>query len=90
MQATLRVCLLLLLYIASIVCEVTVLRIVQTIYDKSPTLRIRGSGFDAAEHDTVLELGASNTPLLTADVDYLLTRDADGDGLILKLLGNRR
>lgn len=78
------------LLINYVVAEVTVLRATQYIYDKSPKLRIRGSGFDADEHDITLELGATGQAPLVADKDYLLTKDADGDGLILKLLGNRR
>ena len=77
-------------WFSCVLSEVTVLKIVQVIYDKSPKLRIRGSGFDADDHDIVLELGASNSPALKADKDYLVSKDADGDGLILKLLGNRR
>ncbi len=70
--------------------EVTVLRSNQIIYDKSPKLRIRGSGFDAQDHDITLELSASGSPSLQVDKDFMITKDADGDGLILKLLGNRR
>jgi hypothetical protein len=68
--------------------EVTVLRTVQTIYDRSPKLRIRGSGFDVDEHSIVLELSAQGQPSLRADKDYLLTKD--DDGIILKLLSARR
>jgi hypothetical protein len=67
-----------------------VLEDVQVIYDKSPKLRLKGSGFDANDHDIILELGAQNQPTLRVDKDYLITKDADGDGLILKLLGNRK
>lgn len=38
--------------------EVTVLKVVQTLYDRSPKLRIRGSGFDADEHSIILEISA--------------------------------
>ena len=68
--------------------EVTVLKVVQTIYDRSPKLRIRGSGFDADEHSILLELGSSGSPSLRLDKDYLITKD--DDGLILKLLSARR
>ena len=44
--------------------EVTVLKVVQTIYDRSPKLRIRGSGFDADEHSIILELSAQGIILL--------------------------
>ena len=53
-------------------------------------LRIRGSGFDAQDHDIILELGVTNQTSLIADRDYMITKDVDGDGLILKLLGSRR
>ena len=77
-------------WIAAVFSEVTVLKTVQTIYDKSPKLRIRGSGFDADDHDIILELGASGQPSLKVDKDFLISKDNDGDGLILKLLGNRK
>ncbi len=79
--------------LASLTCalsEVTVLKAVQVIYDKSPKLRIRGTGFDADDHDIVLELGASGQPALKVDKDFLISKDSDGDGIILKLLGNRK
>ena len=34
--------------------EVTVLNKVQYIYDTSPQLKIRGDGFEAADHDTIV------------------------------------
>jgi hypothetical protein len=74
----------------NILAEVTVFKSVQVIYDKSPKLRLKGSGFYANDHDIILELGAQNQPTLRVDTDYLITKDADGDGLILKLLGNRK
>ena len=77
------------LWLSCVLSEITVLKIAQTIYDKSPKLRIRGTGFDAEDHDILLELGATDQPL-KVDKDYLISKDGDGDGLILKLLGNRR
>ncbi len=74
--------------LGSLLGEVTVLRLVQTIYDKSPKLRIRGSGFDAGEHDLILEMSASGQPSLRADKDFLITKD--DDGLILKLMSTSR
>jgi len=68
--------------------EVTILPKVQTIYGRSPKLRIRGSGFDADEHSILLELSAPGQPSLRLDKDYLITKD--DDGLILKLLGGRK
>lgn len=70
--------------------EVTVLKAVQVLYDRSPKLRIRGSGFDADEHDIILEISATGQQSLKADKDYLLTKDDEGDGIILKLLSARR
>ena len=70
--------------------EVTVLRAVQTIYDRSPKLRIKGTGFDADEHDITLELGATGQSSLRVDKDYLISKDPDGEGIILKLLSARR
>lgn len=66
------------------------LKSVQVIYDQSPKLRIRGSGFDAEDHDIRLNIYSPNQDPLKADKDYLITKDSDGDGIILKLLGNRR
>lgn len=75
---------------ALIAAEVTVLKATQYIYDKSPKLRIRGTGFDADDHNIVLDLGVNGQAPLTVDKDYMITKDADGDGIILKLLGNRK
>ncbi|KAJ1427341.1 hypothetical protein B484DRAFT_450320 [Ochromonadaceae sp. CCMP2298] len=74
----------------SIVAEVTVLKSSQVVYDKSPKLRIKGSGFDADDHDIKLDLGAIGQPRLVPDKDFMVSKDSDGDGLILKLLGNRK
>lgn len=76
------------LLVNKVVSEITVLRNVQTLYDKSPKLRIRGSGFGADEHSLILEIGQQGMPSLKADKDFLIT--IDDDGLILKLLTNRK
>ena len=68
--------------------EITILKSVQTLYDRSPKLRIKGTGFDADEHSLILDISANNQPSLKIDKDYLITKD--DDGLILKLLSNRR
>ena len=47
-----------LIAIATCVAEVTVLKWTQTVYDRSPKVYIRGSGFDAPE-DIVLDIGAA-------------------------------
>jgi hypothetical protein len=74
---------------SAVLAEVTVLKVTQYIYDKSPKLRIRGSGFDVDSEDTTLFLGATGQPLVE-EKDFLLTKDPYGDGLILTLLGNRK
>lgn len=71
--------------------EVTILKSVQYMYDRSPKLRIRGDGFENVdEHDILLEISATGQPSLRMDKDYLLSKDPDGDGIILKLLSARR
>jgi len=77
----------LLLAVAQIIsAEITVLKSNQIVYDKSPKLRICGTRFDAQDH----EISAEGSPALLVDKDHVISKDADGDGLILKLLGNRR
>eukprot|EP00607_Mallomonas_marina_P009587 CAMPEP_0182420276 /NCGR_PEP_ID=MMETSP1167-20130531/4954_1 /TAXON_ID=2988 /ORGANISM="Mallomonas Sp, Strain CCMP3275" /LENGTH=924 /DNA_ID=CAMNT_0024596015 /DNA_START=81 /DNA_END=2855 /DNA_ORIENTATION=- len=77
--------------IALIKAEVTILQgQVQTIYDRSPKLRIKGSGFDAEDHDITLELSASGQSSLRVNKDYTITKDDDNEGIVLKLLSNRR
>ncbi len=73
-----------------VTAEVTILRSNQFIYTATPKLRIRGTGFDVDEQNIVLELGAIGQNFLTADKDYVIAKDPEGDGLILKLLSNRR
>ena len=68
--------------------EITILKIVQTIYDRSPKLRIKGSGFDADEHSILLTLNAQGQPRLKLDKDFLIT--IYDDGIILTLLNLRR
>lgn len=78
------------LFTAEIFAELTILKTTQYIYDKSPKLRIRGSGFEVDDHDIILDLAPNGQQNLVVDKDFLITKDGDGDGLILKLLGNRR
>eukprot|EP01040_Poterioochromonas_malhamensis_P014061 gene14061-15536_t len=78
------------LFITHAIAEVTILKATQYIYDQSPKLRIRGSGFDVDARDIILELNANGRAPLIINKDYLVTKDPDGDGLILKLLENRR
>jgi hypothetical protein len=65
---------------------------VQTIYDRSPKIRIRGTGtwFNAKEDDIFLRLSAMGEDSLKKDKDYIISKDDDGDGIVLKLLGQRR
>jgi hypothetical protein len=85
-------CLTILLLVALILtfalAEVIVITNTNPIYVRSPRLRIRGTGFEDAKDDIILELGAPDQPL-RAEVDYLLSKDADGDGIVLKLVSNR-
>jgi hypothetical protein len=91
MTVAVRVMILALLALVQLVlAEVTVLKTVQVVYDTSPKLRIRGSGFYAQDHDINLEISAVGQSSLVTNQDYMVTKDADGDGIILKLLGNRR
>ena len=77
------------LFLSALVnAEVTVLKVVQTIYDRSPKLRIKGTGFDADDHDITLDISAQGQESLKADKDFLITKD--DDGIILKLLSARR
>lgn len=73
-----------------LLAEVTIVRVVQTIYDQSPKLRIRGSGFDASDSDINIDLGVAGQNYLVRDRDFMISKDSDGDGIILKLLSNRR
>lgn len=84
------VLLVLALTLALVRSDVTILKTVQTIYNRSPKLRIRGSGFDADDHDITLTLSAQGQPSLKVDKDFMITKDPDGDGIILKLLSNRK
>jgi hypothetical protein len=61
-----------------------------SIYDRSPKLRIKGSGWDAEDHDITLELSATGQPSLRVNKDFTITKDEQGEGLVLKLLSNRR
>ncbi len=78
------------LCLISVLGEITILGSVQTIYDRSPKLRIRGAGFDAEDHDITLDLAAPNSPSLRVDKDFMISKDPQGEGLILKLLNLRR
>ena len=77
--------------VAQAIAEVTILKSVTYLYDRSPKLRIRGDGFENVdEHDVILEIGATGQAALRMDEDYLLSKDPDGDGIILQLLYSRK
>ncbi len=63
--------------------DVIIFRNVQTIYDKSPKLLIRGGGFTADEKDINIALGSIGSPL-TQGKDFFLSKFEDGGGIILK------
>jgi hypothetical protein len=69
--------------------EVTVLKNVQVIYDRSPKLRIRGSGFNVDVKEVILDIGVTRGPPLVAGKDFALSVDEYGTGMILKLLSKR-
>jgi hypothetical protein len=71
-----------------VAAEVTIVAQVQTIYDRSPKLRIKGVGFDAEDHDISLTLSSGGEEPLRIDKDFMLTKV--DDGVVLKLLTSRR
>ena len=71
-----------------VVAEVTVLKLTQTIYDRAPKLRIKGSGFDVEASAISLGFASGGGMTLTPGKDFLLLKD--DDGLILKIFANRR
>ena len=76
--------------LSEIFAEVTVLKSNYIIYDRSPKLRIRGSSFDADARSIILDLAVNGQSSLIADKDYTIIKDAGDEGLILKLLENRK
>ena len=83
----------LLIALISLICvysEVTIVSKVQTIYDRSPKIRIKGSGFDADDHELVLEISAINGIPLKVDKDFLVTKNLDEPGIVLKLMQGRK
>ena len=66
-------------------------RPVQYMYNRAPELRIRAKGFENVdEHDILLDISATGQPSLRMGKDYLLFKNSNGDGIILKLLSGRR
>jgi hypothetical protein len=70
--------------------EITLPQFVQTIYDRTPKLRIRGAGFDADEHDISIDISANGEEPLRMDKDFVLSKSEDNDGIVLKLLFSRK
>jgi hypothetical protein len=75
------------LQLAVTLSEVTILSPIQVVYDESPKIKIKATGFDADDHDIILDIGTSGASL-RGGKDYLVQKD--DDGIILKLLTNRR
>ena len=67
--------------------EVTVLSSVQTLYSRSPKLRIKGTGFEADEHHIFMELSAPGQPPLKQNKDYFITLNKKG--LLFKLMAKK-
>lgn len=77
-------------WLSGLLAEVTVLKQVQVVYDTSPNIRIRGSGFDVVDYKIKLGLGVRGLPPLVTGKDFLVTLDENGDGLMLKLLSTKK
>ncbi len=74
--------------VALTLSEIAILSGPQTIYDQSPKIKIKATGFDDYDdHDINLDIGAKSSTL-RVNKDFLVTKSEDG--LILKLLSNRR
>lgn len=85
----LAACLLLVVHV--VLADVTVLKFVTVLYDRSPKLRIRGSGFTASSNDTRVTIGTSGGESLVLNEDFTIMKDDDiTDGIVLKLMSNKR
>lgn len=73
-----------------VLCEVTLEGKPEYIYDRSPKIRLRGTGFDAEDHDIVLEISSAGQAPLRVDKDFTLSKTDDGDGLVLRLVAGRK
>merc|ERR1719487_446319 len=68
--------------------EISMSSAVQTIYSRSPKLRLKGTGFgEVDESDIRVEIGSSGQPLKQGK-DFVVTKGEDG--IILKLLTSRK
>lgn len=71
--------------------EVTVLSKVQTLYDRSPKLRIKVAGITPTDmHEVSIVIGAKGSSSLRSEKDFVLSKDDDNDGFVLKLLSQRK
>ena len=83
---------LLLLFVFSLDASVVIVSGgMQVIYDKSPRLKIRGTGFESISESQIkldLSINGESTNSLETGVDYMITKDGTA-GLILKLNSNK-
>ena len=85
----LAACLLLVVHV--VLADVTVLKYVTFLYDRSPKLRIRGSGFTASSNDTRVTIGTRGGASLVLNEDFTILKDEGiTDGIVLKLMNNKR
>ena len=85
----LAACLLLVVHV--VLADVTVLKYVTVLYDRSPKLRIRGSGFTASSNDTRVTIGTRDGASLVLNEDFTISKDEGiTDGIVLKLMNNKR
>ena len=71
-----------------VAAEITVLKLTQTIYDRAPKLRIKGTGFDVDASAISLGFSSGGGSTLIPGKDFSILKD--DDGLILKIFANRR
>ena len=84
---------LLLLAFVRIQAEVSIriLSKVQTLYDRSPKLRIRVSNIaDVNPNDITFSIGVKGQAPLVSPQDITLDKDSDGEGLIIQLAPNKK
>jgi heme exporter protein D len=78
------------LTVASVSAKVTVFEAVETIYDQAREIRINGTGFEADEHNILLDIGPHRKAYLVTGKDFQVKKADDGLGLSLKLLEGRK
>ncbi len=75
-------------FISIVYCEITVLKNVQVIYDRSPKLRIIGDGFLPVE-DLEFTLSSSGENILKQDIDFFVSNATD-NGITFRLLPQKK